>query len=182
MTTYTHAELVALAERWLRNSVRCSVVLCELHAATGTGEIPDAIGWNSTITVLVECKATRADFLADRRKRFRVEPSAGMGVYRYFLAPPGLIGREELPLGWGLLIPRAKTIQRIVGHDPRSWKEPPPFPFCNRRAEAIMLLSALNRLRLGLGEAEFRRLTHARIMQKTTAELDAEAERAAAGG
>lgn len=67
----THADLVAPAARWLKGTVRCGVVLTE--APSMDGESPDAIGWRSGYSVLVECKASRADFLADSRKPHRVK-------------------------------------------------------------------------------------------------------------
>ena len=67
----THAQLVERAVRWLR-AYRCGVVLSE--QACVSGEMPDAIGWKrASHSVLVECKVTRADFLADRGKPFRAE-------------------------------------------------------------------------------------------------------------
>lgn len=97
----THAQLVEKAVRWLR-SYRCGVVLSE--QACTSGEMPDAIGWKRAChSVLVECKVTRSDFLADRAKPFRVRPQQGVGCERFYLAPRGLIRPEELPQGWGLL-------------------------------------------------------------------------------
>lgn len=98
----THAELVKRAERWLRRTCRCGVVLCEV----GTFEIPDAIGWRygGRLSIIVECKASRADFLADKQKPFRKPGDiAAMGDERYFLTVPGIVKVEELPQGWGLL-------------------------------------------------------------------------------
>ena len=97
----THAQLVEKAVRWLR-AYRCGVVLSE--QACASGEMPDAIGWKRAChSVLVECKVTRADFLADRAKPFRQKPEKGVGRERFYLTPPGLIKTEELPAGWGLL-------------------------------------------------------------------------------
>src|ERR1700733_4894473 len=97
----THAQLVEKAVRWLR-SYRCGVVLSE--QACVSGEMPDAIGWKRAHhSVLVECKVTRADFLADRAKAFRLKPEQGVGSERFYLTPPALIKPEELPAGWGLL-------------------------------------------------------------------------------
>jgi hypothetical protein len=96
-----HPQLVEKAVRWLR-SYRCGVVLSE--QACVSGEMPDAIGWKKAChSVLVECKVTRADFLADRAKPFRLKPEQGVGCERFYLAPRGLIRREEIPQGWGLL-------------------------------------------------------------------------------
>ena len=97
----THSQLVQKAITWLR-SYRCSVVLSE--QACASGEMPDAIGWKRTQhSVVVECKVSRADFLADRAKPFRQRPELGLGCERFYLTAPGLIRPEELPAGWGLL-------------------------------------------------------------------------------
>ena len=97
----THAQLVTKAVRWLR-AYRCGVVLSE--QACVSGEMPDAIGWKQACrSVLVECKVTRADFLADRAKPFRQNPDKGVGCERFYLTTPALIKTEELPAGWGLL-------------------------------------------------------------------------------
>jgi hypothetical protein len=97
----THAQLVENAVRWLRR-YRCGVVLSE--QACASGEMPDAIGWKRAChSVLVECKVTRSDFLADRAKPFRLKPHQGVGCERFYLAPAGLIQCGELPIGWGLL-------------------------------------------------------------------------------
>jgi hypothetical protein len=97
----THSQLVERAVRWLR-AYGCGVVLSE--QACVSGEMPDAIGWKQAChSVLVECKVTRADFLADRAKPFRQKPEKGVGSERYYLTPPELITADELPTGWGLL-------------------------------------------------------------------------------
>jgi hypothetical protein len=107
----THPQLVALAVRWLR-SYRCGVVLSEQSCASG--EVPDAIGWKRACrSVVVECKITRADFLADRSKPFRLRQELGLGCERYYLAPAGLIQPGELPPGWGLLVCSGRTVERV---------------------------------------------------------------------
>ena len=107
----THTRLVSIAVRWLRH-YRCGVVLSE--QACVSGEMPDAIGWKKTCrSVLVECKVSRADFLADRDKPFRQRPEIGVGCERYYLAPRGLIRIDELPAGWGLLEVWGREIERV---------------------------------------------------------------------
>jgi hypothetical protein len=97
----THEKLVMTAVRWLRR-YRCGVVLSE--QACVSGEVPDAIGWKKAChSVLVECKISRADYMADRAKPWRVCPETGVGCERYYLAARGLIRVGELPPGWGLL-------------------------------------------------------------------------------
>lgn len=97
----THSDLVQRAIKWLRN-YGCGVVLSE--QACANGEMPDAIGWKKAChSVVVECKISRADFLADRAKPFRANPKIAVGCERFYLSPSGLIKREDLPQGWGLL-------------------------------------------------------------------------------
>lgn len=89
-------------------------MLTERH---GASESPDAIGWkNHGWSILVECKVSRADFLADLKKPHRVNPDGGMGQTRYFLTPPGLLKVDELPATWGLLEVRGRFV-RVV-HEP----------------------------------------------------------------
>lgn len=97
----THAQLVKVAEQWLRN-YRCSIVLSEQQCSSG--EMPDAIGWKGKCrSVVVECKVSRADFLADRAKPWRTNPEIALGCERFFLSPRGIIRPEDLPNSWGLL-------------------------------------------------------------------------------
>jgi hypothetical protein len=96
----THPDLVELARKWLIRK-RCAVVVTEM--ASSESETPDAIGWLAGRSILVECKTSRADFLADGRKYFREQPERGMGHKRYFMAVAGMIRVSDLPPGWGLL-------------------------------------------------------------------------------
>jgi hypothetical protein len=119
----THAQLVQKAVQWLR-SYRCGVILSE--QACASGEMPDAIGWKRAChSVLVECKISRADFLADREKPFRQKSRLGMGCERFYLTPAELLRPDELPSGWGLLEmrnrkasiahPAAKNLRAAIG-------------------------------------------------------------------
>ena len=76
--------------------------------------MPDAIGWKQAChSVLIECKITRADFLADRAKPFRQNPEKGVGSERFYLTPSDMIELEELPAGWGLLELRRGRVEMI---------------------------------------------------------------------
>jgi hypothetical protein len=109
----THQQLVRMAEQWLRRKYRCGIVLSEQCCASG--ETPDVIGWkNSCRSVLIECKISRADFLADREKPWRRQPETAMGCERFYLTTPGLIGVQELPKGWGLLECKGREIRMAV--------------------------------------------------------------------
>src|SRR6202171_5381127 len=97
----THSQLVEKAVRWLRH-YRCGLVLSE--QACLSGEMPDAIGWKRAChSVLVECKISRADFLADRGKPCRSKQEHGLGCERFYFTPAAMLRPEELPTGWGLL-------------------------------------------------------------------------------
>ena len=107
----THDKLVMRAVAWLR-SYGCGVVLSEQSCVSG--ETPDAIGWKrASHSVIVECKVSRADFLADREKPFRRKPEIGMGCERYYLTLAELLKPDELPSGWGLLELRGREVQRV---------------------------------------------------------------------
>src|SRR6202050_3159884 len=83
----THAQLVEKAVHCLRR-YRCGVVLSE--QACVSGEMPDALGWKRACpSVLVRCKVTRADFLADPAKAFRLKREQGVGCERLYLVPAG---------------------------------------------------------------------------------------------
>lgn len=108
-----HAQLVARAVDWLRRRYKCGIVLSEQSCATG--EIPDVIAWKGFCkSVLVECKVSRSDFLADAAKPFRVNPQEGMGSQRFYLAPAGTINANELPKHWGLLELHGRDIRVAV--------------------------------------------------------------------
>lgn len=78
-----------MAESWLYRQ-GCGIVLRERSSAH-TSEAPDAIGFRTDASVLVECKLTRSDYLADKKKPFRINPTLGMGDYRFYLTPAGLM-------------------------------------------------------------------------------------------
>jgi len=104
----THAKLVEAAIAWLRR-YRCGIVLSEQGCSSG--EMPDAIGWKGKChSVLAECKLSRADFLADREKQWRMDPEVALGCERYYVAPRGLLRPEEMPEGWGLLEMRGRQL------------------------------------------------------------------------
>lgn len=128
-----HSDLVGQAAKWLRK--KCAVVLTEMAT---TGEEPDAIGWQGHHSTLVECKASRTDFVADRQKSFRCDATRGIGNARYFLAPTGLINADELPPMWGLL--------EYDGEKVRCAQKSEHFEDANHRHEITLLLSSIRRI------------------------------------
>lgn len=134
----THEQLRKLAVQWLTNRKKCSVVLSEM--VTAAWEIPDAIGWKYGHSVLVECKASRSDFLAQKNKK-TLAGNEGMGNERYFLCVPEIIRPEDLSeTDYGLLY----ACNRPGGI--RLVKEPLPREG-NYRREISMLVSALRRIK-----------------------------------
>ena len=134
----THEQMVKKAEDWLR-SYGCSVVLSE--QACVSGEMPDAIGWKSSChSILIECKVSRSDFLADRDKPFRSKPALGLGCERYYLAPKGLLHPADLPEGWGLLECTAAAV-RIVRSSNRNLRSARGMCY-----EMNLLLASLRRV------------------------------------
>lgn len=135
-----HSAIQAAVARWLRKQQdgpafrsACSVVLTDLVACTR--ETPDVIGWNSYLSVLVEVKASRSDFLAERKKAHR--SVRGMGTRRYYAAPAGMLQPEEIPDGWGLL----EIGERGAIMAAKDAVESPP----DAQQEVALLVSALRR-------------------------------------
>lgn len=112
-----HKQLVALGVNWLKRQ-RFAVVASEL-ATDGTREQADVIGFRSTCSAIIEAKASRADFLADRHKPHRV--SGGLGVYRFYLCPEGIIEIDDLPPCWGLLHAVGRGVIEVLRPQGNLW-------------------------------------------------------------
>ncbi len=139
MKVITHADLVESAARWLRKE-NC-IVITEM--SDGLGEKPDAIGWRigwqvRGETTVIECKASRSYFLSDKRKSSR--QGLGMGDFRYYLAPEGLIAIHELPHMWGLLEYKNKRCHPRIAMQPMEHQEK------NVHSEMALLCTALRRI------------------------------------
>ncbi|AFS85852.1 hypothetical protein O3O_10455 [Escherichia coli O104:H4 str. 2009EL-2071] len=97
----THRELCQIAYKFLKRNGFKVCFHDRFVAVTSTGEQPDAMGFRNSASCLIEAKCSRADLLADRKKRFRKNPSLGMGDWRFFISEPEIISVEDLPPGWG---------------------------------------------------------------------------------
>lgn len=143
--TVSHDELVEVAKRWLAKSVGCGVVVTEMTSATS--ETPDAIGWHGKTSILIECKTSRADFHADKKKPFRLVPSIGVGAWRFFLAPKGILRPDDMPEGWGLIEWDGRRVLRTYRCPKQGdmfYRESPFKP--NSHSEWSMILSTCRRL------------------------------------
>jgi len=100
MPSKQHTTLVTLGAKWLRRN-GFGVVATELDAVD-CRERPDVVGFRSSCSAVIEVKVSRSDFFADRQKPERGS-APGIGVYRFYLCPTGLVAVEDLPPRWGLL-------------------------------------------------------------------------------
>lgn len=143
----THAAMCSRAVRWLINmGCRCAV---KEITTVSTTEICDAVGFKDDTCIVVEVKTSRADFLRDAKKSHRGE-GKGMGAYRYFMAPAGMIKPDEVPEGWGLVEVSGKICRVVKGlKQLRPYHDELPFPNSNKRAEIGLLTSLVRRLRDG---------------------------------
>ncbi len=139
-----HAWYVKVGAQWVRRAQRCRIVLTFKAAVD---EEPDVIGFGPCAkTTVIECKRSRADFKRDSLKPFRRFPEFGMGNYRYYLSPSGLLMPDEIPSGWGLLTTDAAKVTMV--------REATYQPSTNVLGELRFLLSYCYRERLKGGETE----------------------------
>lgn len=140
-----HKRLVDLGAKWLlkhspTKEIYCShsgIIVTEIKSYTN--ESPDILGFaHDDKTVLLEAKISRADFKGDSKKFFRVKPEYGMGDFRSFITPKGLIKPEELPEKWGLIEVDEKDRIKIIKHAERQE--------ANKKAEHIVLKSIIKRI------------------------------------
>lgn len=140
----THSELIKISARWLRRKnenikvPNCSLILEDQVTTCSSGEVPDVLGFNYLTSVMIEVKVSRADFLRDKKKIFRVKPEMGMGKLRFFCAPKGIIKVSEVPEKWGLLeLNDDKKIDLIKNATPQE---------ADHSCEVTMLLSKIRRM------------------------------------
>jgi len=143
-----HAQLVRRASKWLIRQ-RCTFALLEPYAEGC--EKPDAIGWQLCgRSILVECKASRADFLADRHKDCRKIPwEFGLGQQRWYATASGVLrSADELPPRWGWLelVGDRFRMRRAAEHAPEIDLE-------ILRREFQVLMPALRKAHRGSGNA-----------------------------
>lgn len=146
----THDELCLIAEKFLRNNGFKVAFHDRFVAAVSTGEQPDAIGFRNLASCLIEAKCSRSDFLADKKKRFRIDPQLGMGDWRFFICEPEIICSDDLPSGWGLLHVKNGRVYKVHGWPGNAlWCSTAYKPFkANKQAECDLMYSALRRMQI----------------------------------
>lgn len=140
----THDELVHRAARWAK-SIGFGVVLTELKACSDSGEIPDVLAFRNNVSLLIECKVSFRDFLADSSKVFRRQHGMGVGDWRFYFAPVDVIPLARLPVGWGIVETTEKRVVKTLGIPPNTlWASGKPFEG-NKTIELDMVVSACRR-------------------------------------
>ena len=94
------------------------------------GEQPDVLGISACgESILLEVKTSRSDFFADKKKPWRINPEIGMGDFRVYLTPKGLLKPEEIPYGWMLWEVHGKTKPslKIIKGKVKVYKDNPYF-------------------------------------------------------
>lgn len=116
-----HYQLCEEGAKWLKRRKNCersetpwkyiAVEICVYGC-----ENPDIWAFNGWSTIVVEVKTSRADFLNDSKKWWRRPGSEECiaGNYRYYLAPKGILRKEDMPPGVGLLEFNGERIERSV--------------------------------------------------------------------
>ncbi|WP_017461357.1 hypothetical protein [Dyella ginsengisoli] len=164
----THGQLCQIGARWLRGRGRCPIVLTEF--ACQLTEQPDVLGLRNAgqDSLLIEAKASRSDFLADKRKPHRSDRAIeALGSYRWYLCEPDVIRVQDLPERWGLLYASRNRVQLIAGADPdrHYWPaETDVWRWPAGAGELTVMFSVLRRLQLQLGAEAFREASHRRLM------------------
>lgn len=120
-TSEEHHRLTNLGARWFRK-YGFGLVSTEL-TCFGSRERPDVIAFRSNCSAMIEVKVSRSDFRADCKKPER--EAGGLGNYRFYLCPEGMITPDELPPRWGLLYAKGRSVIEVVKPTGNIW---PPLP------------------------------------------------------
>jgi hypothetical protein len=90
-----------------KNAFTTSAEDWQLNPAIGMktvkSEQSDVIDWADFCSIIIEVKVARGDFLKDCNKPFRKCSEKGVGEFRYYCCPQGLIKENELSKNWSLL-------------------------------------------------------------------------------
>jgi len=103
----THSDLQKIAVKYLLHrdtpnmDLKCQFAIQDANSMYG--EIADVYGLSSSYNVLVEVKSNQPDLKADAKKKCRQPDSVGLGMYRYYFFPKGLINGADVRLDWGIL-------------------------------------------------------------------------------
>lgn len=145
--TSRHDKLVSVASKWLKNTCGCGVVMEEPVCVNHTGETPDAIGFRSCASILVECKTSRSDFMREKKKHFRQPEMSDkcLGDFRFYLVDELFVEESEIPEGWGLYLFDGKKVVHKFGI---KWSNMRKAPFTSYvHGERSLLYSGLRKIK-----------------------------------
>ena len=101
----------------------CHLVYPEVSCSSFLNGIMDAVGamwgYKGIITIGIEVKVSRADFFGSKQKTLakcaEINKTFKDGLNRkYFLTPTGLVKKEEVYPGWGLLEFNGKRVNKTL--------------------------------------------------------------------
>lgn len=125
----THQELVDLTAKRIQRLFGCGMILKEATSSR-LYMVADVFAVKKGgITFQFEIKTSLSDFLKDKKKPHRINPSSDVGVYRYYVAPEGVIKPEHNdilnnPAQWGIIeVSKGGRFKVIRGIDPKKGLE-----------------------------------------------------------
>lgn len=165
----THADLCVLGCRWLMRKWNAKHAFAEFNSMS-LAEFPDAIGFPASTyrgPAVIEVKVSVEDFKRDKNKGWRHREraglaGAGMGRWRYYLVPEGLVDVADIPEDHGLLYAGPRNRVAVV-------KEAPIREVRDVGSEMSILCTALSRLQMGVRwiPEEFRFETETETLRRT---------------
>lgn len=143
-TDSSHYDLCLIGAKYLKSKKSCEewrtpnkFVAVEL--VTFCPECTDVWATNGYDSTVIEVKVSHSDFINDKKKFARKNEEFSIGNYRYYLCPIDVIGKDEVPEGWGLLYYDGHKVQKIVQSP---FREDGAF----KKWDVAMLSSILNRI------------------------------------
>ena len=121
----THDELVQLTATKVEKLFRCGLILREMSSSK-VNFFPDVFAVKKCgITFQFEIKVSLKDFLADKKKKHRIDNCYDVGDYRYYVVPKGLIPHDNRDLtchtNWGLIeVTEGGQFEIAKGLDPKN--------------------------------------------------------------
>lgn len=98
----SHKEVAIKATKFAQRIFGCPIGAWEFCGGWNN-EKCDGFIVNSRNSFLIEAKVSRQDFKKDFKKDFRKNEKLGVGDFRLYACPKGLLSLEELPDKWGLI-------------------------------------------------------------------------------
>lgn len=119
---YTRAEHVAEATGYLQSRIRIAdyiavdVNSCAAHDLTEAErarEYPESVYGRTGAIIGHEVKVSRSDWLSELADPTKAEAWRRYCNYWWLVAPRGIV-RDDLPQGWGLMVPHGKSLRVVV--------------------------------------------------------------------